>query len=76
MERLIAEVRARRGLIVAGLSDLPGVACLAGTALGRYGGGHLRLSCANSRENISRALERMGEVLAGSAKKGGIGDSG
>jgi aspartate aminotransferase len=41
-----------------------GVACLSGTAFGRYGEGHLRLSYANSRENIARALERMGEVLS------------
>jgi aspartate aminotransferase len=40
-----------------------GVACLAGTAFGRYGEGHLRFSYANSRENILRALERMDEVL-------------
>jgi aspartate/methionine/tyrosine aminotransferase len=41
-----------------------GVACLSGTAFGRYGEEHLRLSYANSRENIVRALERMGDVLA------------
>ena len=41
-----------------------GVACLSGTAFGRHGEGHLRLSYANSRENISRALESMGEALA------------
>jgi aspartate aminotransferase len=41
-----------------------GVACLSGTAFGRYGEGHLRLSYANSRENIVRAIERMGDVLA------------
>jgi aspartate aminotransferase len=41
-----------------------GVACLAGTAFGRYGEGHLRLSYANSRENISKAIARMGDVLA------------
>jgi aspartate aminotransferase len=41
-----------------------GVACLAGTAFGQYGEGHLRFSYANSRENIFRALERMGEVLS------------
>ena len=40
-----------------------GVACLSGTAFGRHGEGHLRLSYANSRENISLALERMNEVL-------------
>jgi aspartate aminotransferase len=41
-----------------------GVACLSGTAFGRYGEGHLRLSYANSRENIALALEWMGEVLS------------
>ncbi len=41
-----------------------GVACLSGTAFGRHGEGHLRLSYANSRENIVRALERMGDVFA------------
>ncbi len=40
-----------------------GVACLSGTAFGRHGKGHLRLSYANSRDNIVRALERMGDVL-------------
>ena len=96
---MLAEFRARRDLIVAGLNDLPGVecitpqgafyafpritetglpadeladlllseagvACLSGTAFGRHGDGHLRLSYANSRENITRALERMGETLS------------
>jgi aspartate aminotransferase len=46
------------------LLDEAGVACLAGTAFGQYGEGHLRFSYANSRENITRALERMGEVLS------------
>jgi aspartate aminotransferase len=97
--RMIAEFRARRDLIVAGLNELPGIecitpkgafyafprisesghpadkladqllddagiACLSGTAFGRYGEGHLRLSYANSRENISKALQRMGEILS------------
>ncbi len=97
--RMLAEFRARRDLIVAGLNALPGVecvvpegafyafprvvgtgraaseladlllneagvACLSGTAFGRHGEGHLRFSYANSRENIGKALERMGEVLA------------
>ncbi|MDQ4099310.1 MAG: aminotransferase class I/II-fold pyridoxal phosphate-dependent enzyme, partial [Chloroflexota bacterium] len=44
-----------------------GVACLSGTAFGEYGEGHLRLSYANSREKIARALERMGGVLSGVA---------
>jgi aspartate/methionine/tyrosine aminotransferase len=49
------------------LLDEAGVACLAGTAFGQYGEGHLRFSYANSRENITRALERMGEVLSQAA---------
>ncbi len=36
-----------------------GVACLSGTAFGRYGEGHLRLSYANSVENITIALEKI-----------------
>ncbi|MDP8948602.1 MAG: pyridoxal phosphate-dependent aminotransferase [Actinomycetota bacterium] len=49
------------------LLDEAGVACLAGTAFGQYGEGHLRFSYANSRENIARALERMGEILSQTA---------
>jgi len=41
-----------------------GVAVLPGTAFGRNGAGYLRLSYANSIENIERALERMARVLA------------
>jgi len=56
------------GLPAGDLADLllneAGVACLSGTAFGRHGEGHLRLSYANSRENISLALDRMNEVLA------------
>jgi aspartate aminotransferase len=58
---------AETGLSADRLADLlleeAGVACLSGTAFGRYGEGHLRLSYANSRENISKALRWMGEVL-------------
>ncbi|HEX6710861.1 MAG TPA: pyridoxal phosphate-dependent aminotransferase [Rubrobacter sp.] len=46
------------------LLDEAGVSCLSGTAFGHYGEGHLRLSYANSRENISRALDGMGEILS------------
>ena len=46
------------------LLEEAGVACLSGTAFGRHGEGHLRLSYANSRENISRALDRMHEALS------------
>jgi aspartate/methionine/tyrosine aminotransferase len=50
------------------LLEEAGVACLSGTAFGRHGEGHLRFSYANSRENISRALDRMQEVLARTAR--------
>jgi aspartate aminotransferase len=36
-----------------------GVACLSGTAFGAFGEGHLRLSVANSMENLQRALDRI-----------------
>ncbi len=41
------------------LLDRAGVALLWGTAFGSHGAGHLRLSYANSRENIAGALERI-----------------
>jgi aspartate/methionine/tyrosine aminotransferase len=40
-----------------------GVCGLAGTSFGKHGEGYLRFSYANSRENIARALERIGESL-------------
>jgi aspartate/methionine/tyrosine aminotransferase len=43
--------------------DEAGVALLPGSAFGKHGEGYLRLSYANSVENIERALERMGTVL-------------
>jgi len=99
LDAMLAEFRARRDLIVAGLNELPGVdcitpkgafyafpritgtgytadvlanllleevgvACLAGTAFGQYGEGHLRLSYANSRHNIARALKLMDQVIS------------
>ncbi len=99
VREMLAEFRARRDQIVAGLNELPGVeciapqgafyafpritgtghssdeladllleeagvACLSGTAFGRHGEGHLRLSYANSRENIGRGLDRMNELLS------------
>jgi aspartate/methionine/tyrosine aminotransferase len=41
-----------------------GVAVLPGTAFGEYGKGYLRLSYANSQENITRALERIKNHVA------------
>ncbi|HEU5264596.1 MAG TPA: pyridoxal phosphate-dependent aminotransferase [Gaiellaceae bacterium] len=47
------------------LLEEAGVAVLAGTAFGRVGKDNLRLSYANSRENLTRALDRMRDFLAG-----------
>ena len=41
-----------------------GVAALAGTAFGEYGEGYLRLSYANSMENLEEAISVMHMVLA------------
>jgi len=40
-----------------------GVAVLSGTAFGKFGEGYLRLSYANSVENINKALERIRKFL-------------
>jgi len=42
------------------LLEEAGVACLAGTAFGRFGEGHLRFSIANSYENLEKALDKIG----------------
>jgi aspartate aminotransferase len=56
------------GLSSRELADLllreAGVAALAGTAFGAFGEGYLRLSYANSRENIQTALDRIATSLA------------
>lgn len=55
------------GISAAALQDAwlteAGVATIAGTSFGAAGEGFVRLSFANSEENISRALERMGDYL-------------
>jgi aspartate/methionine/tyrosine aminotransferase len=45
------------------LLDEAGVAVLAGTAFGSYGEGHLRLSYANSLENLHGAVAAIGKFL-------------
>lgn len=45
------------------LLDNAGVAVLPGTAFGKYGKGYLRLSFANSVENIKKALHRISEAV-------------
>jgi aspartate/methionine/tyrosine aminotransferase len=42
------------------LLEQAGVAALSGTAFGASGEGYLRLSIANSYENLEQALERIG----------------
>ncbi len=99
VDRMVAEFRRRRDIIVDGLNGIPGVTCrkplgafyafpnvksfgrtskqiadyllgecgvatLAGTSFGAYGEGYIRLSYANSVENIQLALEWMKEGLA------------
>ena len=46
-----------------GLLDEAGVASIAGTSFGAFGEGYLRISYANSLENISEAIRRMGGFL-------------
>ena len=43
------------------LLDQIGVACLSGTAFGKFGEGYLRFSIANSLANLEKALDRIGE---------------
>jgi aspartate/methionine/tyrosine aminotransferase len=45
------------------LLDEAGVASIAGTSFGSYGEGYLRISYANSLENIAEAIRRMGGFL-------------
>jgi len=45
------------------LLNKAGVATLSGTSFGKLGEGYLRLSFANSVENIKKALSRISEML-------------
>lgn len=54
-------------VLAARLLDEAGVACLSGTAFGSWGEGYLRLSYANSVENIMTALESIAEFCRKSA---------
>jgi len=40
-----------------------GVAVLGGTAFGKFGEGYIRISFANSKENLRKAIERIGKML-------------
>ncbi len=50
--------------LASGLLEDAGVATIAGTDFGAEGAGFIRLSCANSLENIGRAIDRMEAFLA------------
>ncbi|MDW8040261.1 MAG: pyridoxal phosphate-dependent aminotransferase [Nitrososphaerota archaeon] len=98
VNRMVAEFRKRREIIVEGLNKINGITCkkpkgafyvfpnitgtgmgskelsdyllkeagvavLPGTSFGKYGEGYLRISFANSVENIKRALERIDKAL-------------
>jgi len=41
-----------------------GVCVLSGTAFGKVATDHVRISYANSQDNLRRALERIGEVVS------------
>jgi len=97
-ERMVAEFKKRREIIVSGLNKIEGITCkkprgafyvfpnitrtgincrelgdyllkeagvavLPGTSFGKYGEGYLRLSFANSIENIKKALDRISHSL-------------
>jgi aspartate/methionine/tyrosine aminotransferase len=97
-DRMVAEFRKRREVIVSGLNNIEGMTCkkphgafyvfpnitgtgmdcrklgdrllndagvavLPGTSFGRYGEGYLRLSFANSVENIKKALDRISKSI-------------
>ncbi len=98
VDRMVAEFKRRRDVIVDGLNGLPGIRCLkpkgafyvfpnitgtgksskfledyfleeagvavlSGTSFGEFGEGYLRLSYANSVENIEEAIRRMRAAL-------------
>ena len=97
-ERMDAEFKKRREVIVSGLNNIKGITCkkprgafyvfpnitgtgmdcrklsdhllynagvavLPGTSFGKYGEGYLRLSFANSIENIKKALDRISQAV-------------
>jgi aspartate aminotransferase len=97
-ERMVAEFKKRREVIVTGLNNIKGIICkkprgafyvfpnitgtgmdcrklgdhllynagvavLPGTSFGKFGEGYLRLSFANSVENIKKALDRIAKAL-------------
>jgi aspartate/methionine/tyrosine aminotransferase len=56
----IKETRWDSRKLAEALLNEAGVACLSGTAFGKFGEGYLRFSIANSMENLDEALNRIG----------------
>jgi aspartate aminotransferase len=50
--------------LASALLDRAGIATIGGPDFGIHGEGYIRVSYANSAENIARALDRMGTFLA------------
>ena len=50
--------------LASGLLEEAGVALIGGPDFGVHGEGYIRLSYANSEENILRAIDRIGDFLA------------
>ena len=59
----VAEVPLETDVLADRLLEEAGVAVLAGSAFGRHGVDNLRISYANSRENLALALERIRDFL-------------
>jgi aspartate aminotransferase len=59
----VEDVPLPAGVLAQRLLDEAGVATLAGSAFGRFGEGHLRISYANSEANLREALLRMAAFL-------------
>ncbi len=60
----VSELGIPASTLQARLLEEAGVACLAGTAFGSYGEGYLRLSYANSVENIRAGLQSIRELVS------------
>ncbi|HEU4673535.1 MAG TPA: pyridoxal phosphate-dependent aminotransferase [Candidatus Limnocylindrales bacterium] len=61
--------------MAARLLNEAGVCVLSGTAFGGVGANHIRISYANSRENLREALERIGAFVAGHSNGAAAGAS-
>ena len=61
----VAETGRKAKPLASALLEEAGVALIGGPDFGILGEGYIRLSFANSAENIERAIERIGDFLAG-----------